>query len=68
MKRKNEPQRVNFCFTFNNYTNDSEKILRDFLTENTKYAIYGHETAPTTGYVFTNGPLLAAIAPSADKF
>lgn len=49
MKRKTELQRVNFCFTYNNYTAEGENILRDFLTDKAKYAIYGHEIAPTTG-------------------
>lgn len=39
----------NFCFTFNNYTFDSEELLKQWLIANTKYAIFGHEIAPTTG-------------------
>jgi len=53
-KRKQESQRSNFCFTYNNYTGDGEKFLRDFLTENCKYAVYGHEVAPTTGKLWVN--------------
>lgn len=41
--------RTNFCFTYNNYSANGEKALAGWLTENCKYAIYGHETAPTTG-------------------
>ena len=49
MKRKRESPRSNFCFTFNNYTNLGEEALKTWLTENCKYAIFGHEIAPTTG-------------------
>lgn len=41
--------RTNYCFTYNNYTHDGESTLKRWLTENTKYAVFGHEVAPTTG-------------------
>lgn len=41
--------RFNYCFTYNNYTEDGEENLKLYLQEHCKYAIYGHETAPTTG-------------------
>lgn len=40
---------ANYCFTYNNYTEDGEKALQSWATEFTKYTIYGHEIAPTTG-------------------
>lgn len=51
MKRttQREPLRNNFCFTYNNYTQDGENSLKAWLVENTKYAVFGHEVAPTTG-------------------
>lgn len=39
----------NFCFTYNNYTEIGEAALIQWLTGNTKYAVFGHEVAPTTG-------------------
>lgn len=39
----------NFCFTYNNYTEPGETALIAWLTANTKYAVFGHEFAPTTG-------------------
>lgn len=49
MKRQQEPQRKNFCFTYNNYTPDGEENLKAWLAANTKYSCFGHEIAPTTG-------------------
>ena len=49
MKRTQEPQRKHFCFTYNNYTEEGEEILKAWLAEFTKYACFGHEIAPTTG-------------------
>lgn len=57
MKRTQEPQRTNFCFTYNNYTADGEAALCDWLAENTKYSVYGHEIAPTTGTPHLQGYL-----------
>lgn len=39
----------NYIFTYNNYTEEGENNLKEWLSENCKYAIYGHEIAPTTG-------------------
>jgi len=41
--------RYNYCFTYNNYTEDGEVSLQLWLTNNCKYAVYGHEVAPSTG-------------------
>lgn len=41
--------RTNYCFTYNNYGKTTETALAGWLTQNCKYAIYGHEMAPTTG-------------------
>lgn len=50
MKRtRDQPMHTNWCFTYNNYNEAGEAALRLFLFEHAKYAIYGHETAPTTG-------------------
>lgn len=50
MKRTQpESRRVNYCFTYNNYTPDGEENLKTWLAENTKYSVFGHEVAPTTG-------------------
>ena len=49
MKRTQEPQKKNYCFTYNNYTTDGEEKLKSWLADNTKYACFGHEVAPTTG-------------------
>lgn len=32
-----------FCFTFNNYTEEEEKKLKEELEKNAKYAVFGHE-------------------------
>lgn len=37
----------NWCFTWNNYTEENEKSLQDW--EEVNYIIYGHEIAPSTG-------------------
>lgn len=39
----------NYCFTYNNYTPEGEEELKKWLTENTKWSVFGHEKAPTTG-------------------
>jgi len=39
----------NYIFTYNNYTKKGEIALKEWLALNAKYAIYGHEVAPTTG-------------------
>ena len=49
MKRTQETQKVNYCFTYNNYTEPGEAALKTWLAENCKYAVYGHEVAPSTG-------------------
>jgi len=41
--------RYNYCFTWNNYEEKLEDQFQLWLQNNTKYAIYGHEIAPTTG-------------------
>lgn len=38
-----------WCGTLNNYTEEEEKRMQEFMTNNCKYAIYGREVAPTTG-------------------
>jgi len=57
-----------FCFTFNNYSSQAEEKLKQWIIANCKYAIYGHEIAPTTGtphlqgFMYTNKQLtLVAI-------
>lgn len=52
-----ESRRVNYCFTYNNYTPDGEEKLKSWLAENTKYSVYGHEIAPTTGTPHLQGYL-----------
>lgn len=42
-KRTREPQRKQFCFTYNNYTAEGEANLKKYLEANCKYAVYGHE-------------------------
>lgn len=42
-------QRKQYVFTYNNYTPEGEAALKAWLGKNTKYAVYGHEVAPTTG-------------------
>lgn len=41
--------RYNYHFTYNNYTTTGEDNLKQWLTDNAKYAVFGHEIAPTTG-------------------
>lgn len=41
--------RYNYCFTYNNYTEEGEEELKSWLVSFAKYAIFGHEIAPTTG-------------------
>jgi hypothetical protein len=41
--------RYNYTLVYNNYTAEGEVKLQEWLKENCKYAIYGHEIAPTTG-------------------
>lgn len=41
--------RTNYCFTCNNYTDAMENALKTWLLERTKYAVFGHELAPSTG-------------------
>ncbi|ARO38304.1 replicase [Circovirus sp.] len=38
-----------FVFTWNNYTEDDIVKVKEFLTNNCKYGIFGKEIAPTTG-------------------
>lgn len=50
MERTSRPNPVfNFIFTYNNYTEIGEEALKQWLALNAKYAVYGHEVAPTTG-------------------
>lgn len=46
---KGDKVRTNFCFTYNNYSDDTEAALKTWVIANCKYAVWGHETAPTTG-------------------
>lgn len=39
----------NFIFTYNNYTAQGEEELKGWLALHAKYAVYGHEIAPSTG-------------------
>lgn len=41
--------RYNYTLVYNNYTAEGEEKLKAWLTEKCKYAVYGHEIAPTTG-------------------
>jgi len=41
--------RVNYCFTYNNWTADGVTKLKEWLTTNCKYACMQEEIAPTTG-------------------
>lgn len=41
--------RVNYCFTYNNYTEDGVTRLKEWLTQSAKYACIQKEVAPTTG-------------------
>lgn len=41
--------RINYCFTYNNYTDANIDVLKEWLTEQTKYACFQKEVAPTTG-------------------
>lgn len=47
--------RYNYCFTFNNYSEETETALQLWLKNKTKYAVYGHEVAPTTGTAHLQG-------------
>lgn len=47
----------NYIFTYNNYTNDGEEALKGWLALNAKYAVYGHEIAPSTGTPHLQGYL-----------
>lgn len=39
----------NFCFTWNNYTEESKTLLANYATLGIKYVAYSEEVAPTTG-------------------
>lgn len=39
----------NYVFTYNNYDDIGVSELKEWLTDNAKYAIFGYEIAPTTG-------------------
>lgn len=41
--------RVNYCFTYNNYTEENIGKLRAWIEENCKYGCFQKEVAPTTG-------------------
>lgn len=41
--------RIAYCFTYNNYTEENIRILKEWLEENCKYACFQKEVAPTTG-------------------
>lgn len=57
-----------FCFTINNYTEERERLVRDFFTSNAKYGIYGREvgsngTRHLQGYVyFANSRSFESVA------
>lgn len=58
MTKKSKPNPVfNYIFTYNNYTEEGEKTLKEWLSLNTKYSIFGHEIAPTTGTPHLQGYL-----------
>lgn len=48
---------IAYRFTYNNYSNEGEEVLKTWLTDNCKYAVYGHEVAPTTGTPHLQGYL-----------
>jgi len=47
--------RVGYCFTWNNYTDDGIAALKGWLTEQSKYACFQKEVAPTTGTLHLQG-------------
>jgi len=47
--------RVGYCFTYNNYTDDGIVALKGWLTEQSKYACFQKEVAPTTGTLHLQG-------------
>lgn len=49
--------RFNYMFTYNNYTEEGEEKVKKWLTDNCKYAVFGHEVAPTTGTPHLQGYL-----------
>lgn len=58
MERTSRPNPiVNYIFTYNNYTNEGEEALKQWLAVNCKYAIFGHEVAPSTGTPHLQGYL-----------
>lgn len=50
-------QRYNYCFTYNNYTDDLLGVLKIWLTDNCKYAVLQKEFAPDTGTPHVQGYL-----------
>jgi len=58
MEKTSRPNPIfNYIFTYNNYTNEGEEALKQWLALNAKYAVYGHEVAPTTGTPHLQGYL-----------
>lgn len=49
MEDTDNRQRKQYVFTYNNYTPAGEAALKEWLKLRTKYAIFGHEIAPSTG-------------------
>jgi len=48
-------QSKRFCFTWNNYTEETHASLKTFATEQCGYLIYGKEKAPETGTLHLQG-------------
>lgn len=56
-KRAYTSTAVRYGFTYNNYSAEGEEALRVWLRENSKYAVYQHEEAPSTGTPHLQGYL-----------
>lgn len=50
--------RKSYCFTYNNYTEDGITALKGWLTEQSNYACFQKEVAPTTGTQHLQGYIL----------
>ena len=37
--------KFNYRFTYNNYTEEGEVLFKNWLEENTKYSVFGHEVS-----------------------
>lgn len=56
VERRPNPS-FNYIFTYNNYTNEGEESLKNWLALHAKYAVFGHEIAPSTGTPHLQGYL-----------